>query len=671
MSSNETRPLLRLTLLATIAMVAFGALVSRLWFLQVLAGDRYASAAEENRVGLLELEAPRGRILASDGTELVKNRPAQTVSVHRGQLLDGAGQPKDETAEAVLARLETLLELDRETILNRLSSRRTSVFRPVPIAEDVSPEVVFAIREHSELFPGVVAETLPVRTYPEGNLAAHLLGYIGEISPSELDSEQYADYHAGDLIGWAGLERTWEEWLHGTDGLRKLEVNVTNTVQRELSERAPVRGHDLVTSIDVELQRQLERLLEDGILASRFTKRRDGTTLPSVAGSAVVVDPRDGSVVAMASWPTFDPTEFVGGVTHDYWNLLQEPDNEYPLLNRTIQAAYPPGSTFKIISGAMGLEAGIISTSSTISCPPAWSLGGISFRNWNTSHEGSLDLSRALMRSCDTFFYEVSYQQWLREERQENNDEQVVEMLPRVAAEFGLGQPLGIDLPSEKAGVIPGRAWRESYWEQNRDTYCRKAAELDPGYARDINEDLCLYGGAWRGGDAVNSSIGQGDVLTTPLQLAAAYMAIANGGTVWRPQVADHMLAPDGTVAMRVEPVALSQLSLDDNEIAEIQQGLEDVVMGGRGTARGAFAGFPIDEIPVAGKTGTAELKPKVPYAWFAAYAPADDPRYVVVVSVEEGGGGSQTAAPIARRILEAAFRLDITPFAAGPEILD
>jgi penicillin-binding protein 2 len=671
MTSNESRPLLRLTLIAAIAMVAFAALVGRLWFLQVLAGDRYASAAEDNRVGLLELEAPRGRILAADGRELVKNRPAQTVSAHRSQLLNGLGEPNDQTAEAVLDRLELLLELDRETILERLNSRRTSVFRPVPIAEDVRPEVVFAIREHAELFPGVVAETLPVRTYPHGDLAAHMLGYIGEISPTELDTKQFADYRAGDLIGWAGLERTWEEWLHGTDGLRKLEVNVTNTVQRELSERPPVRGHDLVTSIDLDLQAATEQILEDGILASRHTRRSDGTLLPSVAGSAVVLDPRDGSVVALASWPTYDPAEFVGGVTHAYWNLLQDPENEYPLINRSIQASYPPGSTFKIISGSMGLEAGIITPGTTISCPPSWSLGGITFRNWNSSHEGSLNLSNALMRSCDTFFYEVAYQQWLREQRAADKDERVVEMLPKVAAEFGLGSPLGIDLPGEKAGVIPGRSWRAEYWEQHRDTYCRKAGELEPGYARDINEDLCLYGGAWRGGDSVNSSIGQGDVLTTPLQIAAAYMAIANGGTVWQPQIVDHILAPDGTVAERVEPVAISRLSLDGRELAAIQQGLEDVVMGGRGTARGAFAGFPIDQIAVAGKTGTAELKPKVPYAWFAAYAPVDKPRYVVAVAIEEGGGGSQTAAPIARRLLEAAFDLDVTPFEAGPEILD
>ncbi|MDX1511452.1 MAG: penicillin-binding protein 2, partial [Nitriliruptorales bacterium] len=575
MSTNETRPLLRLTLLAAIAMVAFGALVSRLWFLQVLAGATYASAAEENRVGLLELEAPRGRILAADGTELVKNRPAQTISAHRGQLLNAAGEPRDEVAEAVLDRLEVLLDLDRETILDRLASRRTSVFRPVPIAEDVRPEVVFAIREHSELFPGVVAETLPVRTYPSGTLAAHVLGYIGEISSAELETEQYADYRAGDLIGWAGLERTWEPWLRGTDGLRKLEVNVTNTVQRELSERPPVRGHDLVTSIDFELQRDLERLLEDGILASRFTERKDGTTLPSVAGSAVVLDPRDGNVVAMASWPTFDPAEFVGGVSHDYWSVLQDPDNHFPLLNRTIQSAYPPGSTFKIVSGAMGLRAGIITTSTRLSCPPAWSLGGITFRNWNPRHEGSLDLSAALMRSCDTFFYEVAYQQWLREERQEANEEPVVELLPAVAAEFGLGQTLGIDLPGEKAGVIPGRAWRTTFWEQHRDTYCRKAAELEPGYAKEVNQDLCLYGGAWRGGDSVNSSIGQGDVLTTPLQIAAAYSAIANGGTLWQPQVVDHLLAPDVTIATRAEPVALQQLSLDEAQMAAIRAGLE------------------------------------------------------------------------------------------------
>lgn len=672
MANNDGTPTLRLTFLAAICIAILAALLVRLWFLQVLAGERFAAEAEENRVQELLLEAPRGRILAAGGEELVKNRPAQTISADARQLINGLGEPVDDEADAVLTRLEMLLDLDREEIVRRLNSRRYSPLRPTPIAEDVSPEIILAVSEHTELFRGVIAETLPVRTYPYGEVGAHLVGYLGEISQEELTEPRYDGYRQGELIGWAGLERTYQDELRGSVGTRFLQVNSRGVVQDITGEVPPVRGNDLVTSIDIELQAEVEQILEDGILASRFIQRRDGRFLPSVAGSAVVMDPRDGSIIAMASWPTFDPSEFVGGVSLGYWGFLQEPDNGYPLLNRAIQSAYPPGSVFKIVSGAAALEAGLITPGSRVTCPPSWSLGGITFRNWNSRHEGSLDLADALMRSCDTFFYELSYQQWVREQRQLDAEGDAAELLPEVSARFGMGRTLGIDLPAERAGVIPGRAWRQSYWEDNRETYCRKAEELEQGsYAQLVNADLCEDGGKWRGGDAVNSSIGQGDVLTTPLQVAASYAAVANGGTLFQPRVGQQLLAADGSVQQVIEPVALGTLGLDDAEMAAITKGLEDVVMGGRGTARGAFSGFPLDTIPVAGKTGTAELKPKVPYAWFATYAPVNDPQYVIVVSVEQGGGGSQTAAPIARRIYEAIFDLERTPFAAGPGNLD
>ncbi len=673
MASNDaSSPTLRLTFLAALCATFLLALLVRLWFLQVLAGESFVAEANENQIQELLLEAPRGRILDANGEELVKNRPAQTISAHPRQLINGLGEPRDEEAEAVLGRLEVLLDLDRDEIVKRLTSRRYSPLRPVPIAEDVPPEIVFAVSEHAELFRGVVAETLPVRTYPNGEVGAHLVGYLGQISEEELDQPEYDGYRQGELIGWAGLERTYQDQLRGQVGKRFLQVNARGVVLDVVDEIPPVRGLDLHTSIDLELQAEVERLLEDGIVASRFIQRKDGRFLPSVAGSAVVLDPRDGSVVALASWPTFDPSEFVGGIGFDYWNFLQDPANEYPLINRAIQSAYPPGSVFKTASGAMALEAGLITPTSRVSCPGSWRLGGITFRNWNASHEGSLDLAGALMRSCDTFFYELSYQQWRRETNELAETGTTTELLPEVAQRFGFGRTLGIDLPSERAGTIPGRAWRQAYWEQHKDTYCRKAEELEEGtYAQLVNADLCRDGGTWRGGDAVNSSIGQGDVLTTPLQVAASYAAVANGGTLYRPHVGQRLTAPDGSLVDVVEPEALGSLGLDDAELRVIQQGLEDVVLAPRGTARGAFAGFPLDTIPVAGKTGTAELKPKVPYAWFAAYAPIQDPRYVVVVSVEQGGGGSQTAAPIARRIFEAIYDLERTPFAAGPGNLD
>jgi penicillin-binding protein 2 len=679
MTSNDTTPALRLTLVTAIVAVLFLALFGRLWFLQVLAGDRYLALSESNRVQLVVLEAPRGRILDADGQELVKNRPAQTISADKKKLLNGLGEPRDEQAEQVLERLSSLLDLSVDEILERLNSRRYSPFRPVPIKEDVPAEVIFAVSEHQELFPGVEAETLPVRTYPNGTTAAHMVGRIGEISQDDLEQEEFADYRQGALIGWSGLEKTYEHYLQGQEGLRKLEVNAKGIVQAKLGERAPVRGDDLWTSLDLDLQIETERILEEGILASRDIQRTDGRFLPSVAGSAVVLDADDASVVAMASWPTYDPSEFVGGVSQDYWNWLTDADGDeepahVPLFNRPIQSAYPPGSVFKIVSGAAAMEAGLVTPDTQIPCPPAWRLGNHTFRNWNSRHEGTLDLADALMRSCDTYFYELAAQQWAREQNQVEATGEADEVLPRVAEAFGLGRTLGIDLPSEQPGTIPGRDFRQQYWEGHKDTYCAKAESLEAGtYAQRINEDLCRDGYRWRGGDAVNSSIGQGDVLTTPLQMAAAYVAVANGGTLYAPRIGQRIVDAEGEVVEEFQPEALGPLPTSPDELAAIQEGLRKVVMAPRGTGRSAFvrADFPLDRIAVAGKTGTAELKPKVPYAWFASYAPTDDPEYVVVVSVEQGGGGSQTAAPIAARILQAAFGLDVDPFAAGPGNVD
>jgi penicillin-binding protein 2 len=673
LATTDTSPALRLTFLTVIVIGLFVALFSRLWFLQVLAGDRYVELADTNRLRTVVTEAPRGRILTSDGEELVKNRPALTISAERQLLLDSNDQPRGEEAERVLDRLSDLLQLDRAEIVERLTSRRYSPFRAVPVAFDVAPEVVFVVREQQELFPGVVAEMLPVRTYPHGTMAAHMVGYLGEISESELADPAFADYRGGDLVGRGGLEEVYEPDLRGTEGQRVLEVTAQNAVVEVISEREPVQGNDLVTTLDLDLQVAVERLLEGGIVASRNEiHTASGRNLPSTGGSAIVLDPRDGSILAMASYPSFDPREFVGGVTQAYWAEITDPENSTPLFNRPIQAAHPPGSVFKTVTGAAFMEAGLVGPYTELPCPSSWELVDITFNNWNRADEGSMGLAEALKRSCDTYFYELAHRQWEREQAEGGAE---AEILPSVAEKWGFGRQLGIDLPSERAGTVPGREWRREYWERHRAGYCRNAEELPEGtYGQQINADLCQFGGNWRGGDAVNTSIGQGDVLSTPLQVAASYMAIANGGTIYRPHLGRTIVGLDGEVLRRIEPEVVSEIGLDDAEVAAIQDGLRRVVTHERGTAFGAFAGFPLDEVPVAGKTGTAELKPKVPFAWFAAYAPADDPEYVVVVNVEEGGGGSQTAAPIARNILEHLY--DITPaeeaeFEAGDAFYD
>jgi penicillin-binding protein 2 len=369
MSIDDQTPALRLTLLFAMVAVMLLALLSRLWFLQVLAGERYDELAKRNEVRDIVLEAPRGRILAADGTELVKNRPALTVSADARALIDGNGDPVDETAEAILDQLSTLLQMSVDDIVARLTSRKYSPLRPVPIREDVPPEVVFYLEENAEFFRGVVTERLHVRTYPEGDLAAHLVGYVREISEAELTTERFADYRSGTIVGKAGLERSYEEALQGDEGRRRLQVNARGLVLDVLSEVKPVAGDDLVTSLDPGLQRETERILEEGILASREITRTDGRNLVSKAGSAVVLDPRDGSVVAMASWPDYDPATIVDGFTQAESDWLfkgieleaprtaegeLDPDYEpleAPALNRAVQGAYPPGSVFKIVSG--------------------------------------------------------------------------------------------------------------------------------------------------------------------------------------------------------------------------------------------------------------------------------------------------------------------------------
>ncbi len=668
LGNHETSsPAFRLTLLSLVVVGLLIALFSRLWFLQVLASERYAQLAERNRVRFVLSEAPRGRILDRDGQEIVKNRLALTVSAYPHRLLEG-GEPKDPEAAAVLARLSNLLGMPEGEIIARLTNRKFSPFRAVPIKEDVPPEVIFTIEERKELYSGVEAETLPLRAYPQGPLASQVVGYIGEVTEEQLADPRFRNYRPGDLVGRSGLEQAYEENLQGQEGLRKLEVSATGTILDMLEHRNPTPGADLKTSIDLELQKAVEEVLRSGIVASRSIPRDDGRPITSVAGSAVVLDPKTGQVLAMSSWPTYDPNVFVGGIRNEDWARLSDPANEYPLLNRAIQSAYPPGSTFKIVSGLSAMQSGLLTSDTQLPCPPSWKLGNQTFRNWWPSWEGSLDLSRALMRSCDTFFYQLAFDQWQREEEQEKANQPIDEAIQRTAREFGLGRGLGIDLPGEAAGNVPDRAWRRATWESLRPRYCRRAGLAPPGsYQQRLFEDLCRYGGNWRGGDAVNMSIGQGDVLVTPLQLATAFAAVANGGTLYRPYLGLEVTAPDGSTVRRSEPEVLGRVAMTPQQLLEIREGLRMVVMEPRGTAAVPFNRFPLGAIPVAGKTGTAEFGNRVPFAWFAAYAPTNDPKYVVVVSVEEGGGGSVTAAPIARRIFEAAFGLPISPFRAGP----
>lgn len=632
---ERTRPRLRLctALLLSLLLV----LVARLWFVQIIDGARYAAMAERGRVREVSLEAPRGRIVDRDGEVLVDNRLVHVIGVRTDEM----GGRRD----AVLADLAGVLGVRPGVIAERAAAGLDPV-RPTPVAFDVPERIALYVWERqSTRFPGVHAELVPRRRYPHGTLAAHVLGYTAEVSAEQLAQAAFDRYDPGTQVGMAGVERTHEATLHGRPGRRRLQVDASGDVVRQVSDRPPTAGADLRLTLDLAAQRLVEDALATGLRRARKLVdpegRGDGTFAAS-AGAAVVLDPRDGAVVAMASLPTYRPDDFVGGISAARYANLVDPDREVPLLNRAIQAAHPPGSVFKIVSSAAALRHGFATPDSTLPCPGTWRWGGGEqvFRNWTPVDQGVMTLATALEQSCDTVYYELARRIWLAEERRDDPPD----LLADEARRFGYGRLLGIDLPAERAGIVPDRSWRRRWWRDTHDASCAQARSTADPTRRAVLRELCSPAGAtWRGGDAVNLSIGQGDLLATPLQVATSVAAVANGGTVWRPHV---------TAA--AAPARLGALGLRRRDLRVLRRGLEQVTTGG-GTAAGAFAR---SMVAVAGKTGTAESAAQ-PFAWFAGYAPADAPRWVVVTMIEEGGSGSGAAAPVARWIIDGLAELE------------
>ena len=640
----------RLSVLSIIVAVLFVALSSRLWYLQVLAGDRYGDLAEGNRVRQVVVEAPRGRILDRDGKVLVRNRAAWAVTVKPSELGDRA---------LVLGRLARVLGTTRAGLEARLADYTGSPLRGVPVAEDVPMDQLSYLTEHADRFPGVAPEVLALREYPFATAAAHVLGYVGEISAEELKQKRFRGYRAGDIVGKAGVELTYDKWLRGRNGVQDLEVNAAGEVVRALGGRAPVPGKDLRLAVDLDVQRTAEQALADGMRAARaLPDRQRGGTYPAPAAAAVVLDPDDGSLLALASLPQYDPRRFVGGISRrDFARYADDPGK--PLLHRAVQSVYPPGSTWKPFTALAGLRSGVITPSTAYNCPGSFTIGNYTKRDWTPRGHGTVALGESLRLSCDVYYYNLGAQFGAGERAQEDRGEKVDEKMQATARGFGFGRQPDLDLPYGAAGTVPTREWRKRFWERNRKLYCAGSSAL--------YRELCRDGWRWQGGDNLNIAIGQGDLQVSPLQLALGYAAVANGGTVYRPHVAQAVLDPVSgravrTVSSRVEGVA----RVPGGALAAVGQALASVPAGG--TASSAFAGFPLDRFPVAGKTGTADLPPKAPFAWFASYAPLASPQYVVVVMVEEGGHGGESAAPVARAIYQQLFGLPVDPVAAGAD---
>ena len=627
----------RLAIFGVVVVGAFVALFSRLWFLQVLASDQYKELADENRVRLVRSEPPRGRILDRRGRVLVDNRRSLAVTVDRAVLDDPA------LRRVVLRRLARLLKTRVADLRANIKEASLSPFKPVAVATGV-PEnpVIYQIEEHPERYPGVHVEKLPIRRYPQGNLAAQLLGYVNEISKEGLESAHFANarprYQPGDIVGQTGVEYQYDRFLRGRPRVERVIVNSAGEVVDRgiIEEERP--GPDLVLSLDLKVQKAVERALDQGLRATQ------GAGYAAPAGAVVVMDPSDGHVVAMASRPSYDPRVAVDGFTVKEFRSLGaktpgDPDDD-ALLNRAIQAQRAPGSTYKVVTAGASMATDLATPGTTLPCPPSvvyppGDPSGQVFRNWTTANFGYMGFPRSLEVSCDTFYYQLGWQMEKEFDKRER--------FQRYARRVGTGRQTGVDLPNEADGRVPDRKW------------CARMRKETKG-------QLCPLG--WLPGYSVNMAIGQGDLIVTPMQMAVTYGALASGGKVWEPRVAMTLGRTGESGKRRVfrkfRPPVARRVPLDPTEIGVIEQGLYLVVGSGEGTARPAFEGFPLESYPLAGKTGTAELgETDLQDAWFVSYGPLGAPRYVISVYMEKAGHGGESAAPVAREIWEAIFGLD------------
>jgi penicillin-binding protein 2 len=640
-----SRSQLRLVVVQVLVLSLFATLLARLWYLQVVGGDSYQAAAQSNAVREVEIPAPRGLIVDDMGRPLVANRTSWVVTVDR-DVFDKLGTAK---RRAVLARLAETLRVTRRELKRKMKTCgepgaaapplcwNGSQYEPVPVAEDVTQLLAASILERSEDFPGITAEPRKVRTYPSpyGVNAAHLLGYISPITEQELTAARARGddtLSALSNVGRSGLEASYNKYLSGVSGVHQVAVDSMGRASGATNEVRPKPGQTLVTSIDAKLQSIVERQLRRSIHRARrtvdpVTHRR----YVADSGSVVVLDPHNGRVVAMASYPTYDP---------EIWVM--------PLLSRAVQGQFAPGSTFKPFTAAGALTSGY-STKDMLDCSSSLTVGGRVFKNYESAAYGPLTFAQALQLSCDTFFYRIGYAMWQAEGADAHNTK-LRDPLVLNAEHFGFGSRTGIDLPGEASGRIADRKWKLSYWKAHKGYYCKLGDRPGNDYLHQFAREFCTDGWQYRAGDAVNFAIGQGDTVLTPLQLAVAYAALANGGTLWEPRVAKAVVDSSGHVVKRIKPHASGRVPIPPGTLHYIDTALKGT--GKVGTMAWKMGGFPLDQVRVRFKTGTAEVYGKQTTSWVASY----DKRYVVVMQISQGGTGSGTSGEAVRKIWERLY---------------
>lgn len=658
---------LRLLVLGVLVVSLLGTLIARAFYLQIVTGSTYRAAAEQNSVRELVTPAVRGLILDQAGRPLVANRTSVVVTVDRLTL---EREPDD--GAAVVKRLADMLGMSEQKIQDRLMTCGSdgakpppvcwngSPYQPVPVANDVDTKTALTIMERRSDFPGVSAELDAIREYPEPFQmnAAHILGYIGPVTQAQLDAQGDSEapdrLRTTDEVGRSGIEAEYDQELRGTPGITSLAVDTAGHVTGTVAEDRPIAGNYVVTNIDARLQSVVEQQLV------RAVQRAQGQGYPGKSGAAVVVDTRNGHVLAMASYPTYDPSIWVGGVSKKQYQQLIDSDS---LSSNATQGIFAPGSTFKVISTAAAGKEGF-SLYGNYDCPSSVKIGPQTFRNFESSAYGSISLARAIEVSCNTVFYGIASRMW-QQAGGPDATSTAADPIASTAKMFGLGTPTGIDLPGEAAGRVASRAFKAEHWEEMKDTWCENAESGYPetrktnpklaDYYTAIDKENCTDGYQWRAGDALNAAIGQGDTAVTPLQMAMVYAAIANGGKVYEPQVTKAIVSPTGEVVKEFEPVVKSTVDVSRTTMKFLRNTLPGVTS--EGTAETPFAGFPLNQIPVASKTGSAQVtNSDVSTSWFASYAPANKPRYAVIMMVTEGGTGSKTSGPSVRKIYEALF---------------
>ena len=668
----------RLLVLGVLMFSLVMTLMGRLYYLQVVTGEEYKVAAVNNTVREVVEPAVRGLILDQAGRPLVSNRTSLVITVDKVVL---EREPDD--GAAVVERLGAILDTPPDQIADRLKPCGSegakpppvcwngSPYQPVPIAQDVDPQTALTIMEQGQLYPGVNARLDAIREYPAPfNVnAAHLLGYLGPVTEEQLQEQgsttAFDRLRRTDVVGRSGLEAYYDEEIRGKPGVTTLAVDTAGRVTGTLESFAPQPGHYLVSSIDARLQ----AVVEEQLVAAIQRAQRQG--YPGDSGAAVVVDVRNGRILAMASYPTYDPSIWVGGVTKNQFDKLMESGS---LASNATQGLFAPGSTYKVISTVAAAKEGF-ALDGEYACPSRVRLGTQTFRNYESSAYGRISLRRALEVSCNTVFYGIADRMWDAAGGDDAGRE-APDPIAEAATQFGLGEGTGIDLPVESVGRVASREFKALNWERKRDTWCKNAVEgypetrkTDPelaDYFTALDQENCADGFRWREGDALNASIGQGDTAVTPLQMAMVYAAIANGGKVYEPRLIKAIVAADGELVKEMPPVVANEVTgaRAQRAISFLQDTLPGVTTDGSG--REPFAGFPLDQIPVASKTGSAQVTgDKVSTSWFASYAPADDPKYAVVMMVTQGGTGSKTSGPSVRKIYEALFGVqgtDVNP---------